>query len=64
MDGEWPVGDENTWKAALKAQDIDPDDAQEVANTVVKHVTTTLARQAINLDDVSACTLVHLDHTR
>ena len=54
IEGNWPVGDESTWKAALDAQEVDPEDTQEVANTIVKHVTTTLARQALNLDDVSA----------
>lgn len=54
LEGEWPIGDEATWKTALKAQEVDPDDAQDVANSVVRHVTTSLARQAFNLDDVSA----------
>ena len=49
------MGDENTWKTALKADEIDPDDVQGVANSVVRHVTTTLARQAGNLDTVGCC---------
>ena len=49
---EWPLGDENTWKAALRAEEVDADDVQGVANTVVRHVTTTLARQAANMDTV------------
>jgi len=53
MENEWPIGDESTWKTAIKAQEIDAEDPQDVANTVVRHVTTTLARQAFNLDDVS-----------
>ena len=53
MDQEWPLGDENTWKQALKSQAVDPDDAQGVANMIVRHTTTTLARQAFNMDDVS-----------
>ena len=54
VDGEWPLGDEATWKTALKAEEVDPEDSQAVANTVVRHVTTTLARQAINMNTVSA----------
>lgn len=42
------------WKTALKAEEVDKEDVQGVANTVVRHVTTTLARQAINLDDLAA----------
>lgn len=53
IDDEWPLGDETTWKQALKSQTVDPDDAQAVANTIVRHTTTTLARQAFNMDDVS-----------
>jgi hypothetical protein len=53
-EGEWPLGDEATWKNALKANEVDEDDVQGVASTVVKHVTTTLARQAFNLNDVSS----------
>jgi starch phosphorylase len=53
IEGEWPIGDEDTWKTALKAQTVDPDDPQDVANSVVRHVTTSLARQAFNIDDVS-----------
>lgn len=49
---EWPMGDEQTWKTALKSEDVDPDDVQGVANSVVRHVTTTLARQAANMDTV------------
>lgn len=52
-DEEWPLGDESTWKTALKANEVDTQDPQAVANNVVRHVTTTLARQAINLDTVS-----------
>jgi hypothetical protein len=44
MEDEWPVGDETTWKEALKALDIDPEDTQAVATTVVRHVTTTWFR--------------------
>ena len=54
MEDEWPVGDETTWKEALKALDIDPEDTRAVATTVVRHVTTSLARQAANVDDVRA----------
>ncbi|KAK1922468.1 carbohydrate phosphorylase-domain-containing protein [Papiliotrema laurentii] len=54
MEDEWPVGDETTWKEALKALDIDPEDTQAVATTVVRHVTTSLARQAANVDDLAA----------
>jgi starch phosphorylase len=50
---EWPLGDESTWKEALKAQTVDPENAQEVANSIVRHTTTTLGRQAFNMDDVS-----------
>jgi starch phosphorylase len=38
----------------LKAQTVDPDDSQAVANTIVRHTTTTLGRQAFNMDDVSS----------
>ena len=51
---EWPLGDESTWKEALKAQTVDPESAQEVANSIVRHTTTTLGRQAFNMDDVRA----------
>lgn len=54
VDEEWPLGDESTWKKALKAQTVDPDDSQAVANTIVRHTTTTLARQAFNMDEVSS----------
>ena len=56
MEDEWPIGDEETWKIALEKEKLDPDDVQGVANTVVRHVTTSLARQAFNLDDVSSIT--------
>lgn len=49
----WPLGDESTWKTAIKAEELDPEDVQGVANTVVRHVSTTLARQAANMDTVS-----------
>ena len=52
MDDEWPLGDEKTWRTALDAEDIDQSDTQAVANNVVRHVTTSLARQASNLDNV------------
>lgn len=58
VDEEWPLGDESTWKKALKAQAVDPDDSQAVANTIVRHTTTTLARQAFNMDDVSPTLLL------
>ncbi|WVQ93324.1 hypothetical protein IAU59_000392 [Kwoniella sp. CBS 9459] len=54
MENEWPIGDETTWKKALKAMEFDHEDEQEVANTVVRHVTTSLARQAYNIDTVAA----------
>jgi starch phosphorylase len=47
-----PIGDPQVWKTALKAEEVDTNDVQAVANTVVRHVTTTLARQAANLDEV------------
>lgn len=53
-DEEWPLGDESTWKKALKAQTVDPDDSQAVANTIIRHTTTTLARQAFNMDEVGS----------
>ncbi|WVO18296.1 hypothetical protein L204_106011 [Cryptococcus depauperatus] len=52
--GEWPVGNEQTWRTAIKAMDIDQQNAQEVANTIVRHVNTTLGRQAYNVDEVAA----------
>ncbi|KAK8843410.1 hypothetical protein IAR55_007067 [Kwoniella newhampshirensis] len=54
MEGEWPIGDEKTWKSALKAMEIDKENPQDVANTVVRHVTTSLARQAGNMDTLAA----------
>lgn len=51
---ESPIGDPDVWRTALKAEDVDKEDIQGVANTVVRHVTTTLARQAVNMDDVSS----------
>ena len=51
-DEDWTMGDEKTWKTALKADEVDPNDVQGVANSVVRHVTTTRARQAGNLDTV------------
>ncbi|RXK39024.1 starch phosphorylase [Tremella mesenterica] len=54
MEGEWPIGDEDTWKTALKAEEMEPNDVQGVANRVVRHVTTTLARQAFNVDELAA----------
>jgi starch phosphorylase len=54
---EWPIGDESTWKTALESEEVDPDDVQGVANSVVRHVTTTLARQAANMDTVSRAPL-------
>lgn len=61
MEDEWPLGDKETWKTALKAQSVDPEDPQAVANTIVRHATTTLARQAFNMDDVSSGRIT--DHT-
>ncbi|BEI91712.1 uncharacterized protein CcaverHIS019_0405320 [Cutaneotrichosporon cavernicola] len=51
---ESPIGDPSVWAEALKANDVDTTDTQQVANTVVRHVTTTLARQAANLDELAA----------
>jgi starch phosphorylase len=51
---EWPIGDESTWKTALDANEVQPDDTQGVANNIVRHVTTSLARQAGNLDELAA----------
>ncbi|KAJ9110464.1 hypothetical protein QFC19_001590 [Naganishia cerealis] len=48
----WPIGDEKTWKDALAADE--ERDAESVAKHVVHHVSTTLARQAFNLDDAGA----------
>lgn len=48
----YPIGDPQTWKTAIAAEKIEKDDVQGVANNVVRHVTTTLARQANNLDEV------------
>ncbi|WVW79209.1 hypothetical protein I302_101175 [Kwoniella bestiolae CBS 10118] len=54
MEDEWPIGDEKTWKTALKDMEFDHEDEQEVANTVVRHVSTSLARQAYNIDAIAA----------
>jgi starch phosphorylase len=54
VEDESPIGDPKVWKEALKANDVDTQDTQQVANTVVRHVTTTLARQAANLDELAA----------
>ncbi|KAI5452290.1 Non-essential glycogen phosphorylase [Naganishia albida] len=48
----WPIGDEKTWKDALAADE--EKDVDSVARHVVHHVSTTLARQAFNLDDAGA----------
>lgn len=47
-----PIGDPLVWSTALRAEEVEKDDVQGVANSVVRHVTTTLARQAINMDEV------------
>ena len=52
-DAEWPIGDKSTWQTAMRAEAVDPENTQDVANSIVRHVTTTLARQAINVDTVS-----------
>lgn len=51
---DFPVGEPEVWKTALKSEEVDKDDVQGVANTVVRHVTTTLARQASNIDELAA----------
>jgi starch phosphorylase len=61
MENEWPVGDETTWKTALQTNNVAEDDVQGVANTVVRHVTSTLARQAANMDNVSTYDRISLD---
>ncbi|KAJ9097299.1 hypothetical protein QFC21_004968 [Naganishia friedmannii] len=48
----WPIGDEKTWKDALAADE--EKDTDSVTRHVVHHVSTTLARQAFNLDDAGA----------
>jgi hypothetical protein len=45
----------------MESEEIDPDDTQAVANTVVRHVTTTLARQAHNLDTVGCSDSIPFD---
>ncbi|KAL7421344.1 Non-essential glycogen phosphorylase [Cryptotrichosporon argae] len=50
----WPIGDATTWRTALEADKVKPNDVQGVANGVVRHVTNTLARQAINVDELAA----------
>ena len=37
----------------MKAQTVDGEDSQAVANSIVRHTTTTLGRQAFNMDEVS-----------
>ncbi|WVQ81442.1 hypothetical protein IAT38_003566 [Cryptococcus sp. DSM 104549] len=54
IEGEWPIGDESTWKTAFKEMEIDKEDPQDVANTIVRHVATSLARQPANIDEVGA----------
>jgi hypothetical protein len=47
------LGDEQTWKTALKDLKIDREDVQAVADNIVRYTTKTLARQAFNMDEVS-----------
>ncbi|ORX39038.1 carbohydrate phosphorylase-domain-containing protein [Kockovaella imperatae] len=53
-DEDWPIGDKTTWQTAMQAEEVDPENTQDVANSIVRHVTTTLARQAINVDTLAA----------
>lgn len=52
MPGEWPIGDELTWREGKKAMEIDKENPQDVANTIVRHVNTSLGRQVYNVDEV------------
>ncbi|KIR52496.1 starch phosphorylase [Cryptococcus gattii Ru294] len=54
MPGEWPIGDELTWREGKKAMEIDKENPQDVANTIVRHVNTSLGRQVYNVDEVAA----------
>ncbi|KDN36371.1 hypothetical protein RSAG8_10879, partial [Rhizoctonia solani AG-8 WAC10335] len=47
----WPLGDEKTWKAGIRGVSTTK---EEIANRIVNHVQTTIARQAYNLDDQGA----------
>ncbi|KAF9526240.1 glycogen phosphorylase [Crepidotus variabilis] len=48
---KWPLGDEKTWKGALR--DVDKD-VPEITKSFVNHVQTSLARQPYNLDTLGA----------
>lgn len=48
----WPIGDEKTWKDALR--DDEEKDVKTLASHVVHHVTATLARQPFTADDAVA----------
>lgn len=50
----WPVGDEATWKQALERDLHTTDTVPGITYAVVHHVTTTLARQAWNVDEEAA----------
>ncbi|TYJ55309.1 hypothetical protein B9479_004032 [Cryptococcus floricola] len=54
MPGEWPIGDEDTWRKSLADLKIDPDNTQDVATSIVRHINTSLGRQAYNVDEVAA----------
>ncbi|KAG7562385.1 hypothetical protein FFLO_02165 [Filobasidium floriforme] len=59
---KWPIGDEKTWKDALKADE--EKDVKSIAAHVVHHVSTTLARQPFNANDsvaYQACALAIRD---
>ncbi|QRW23132.1 starch phosphorylase [Rhizoctonia solani] len=47
----WPRGDEKVWKAGIRGVSTTK---EEIANRIVNHVQTTIARQAYNLDDQGA----------
>lgn len=48
----WPVGDEQTWRKALK--DDKETSVETVIGHTVHHITTTLARQPSNIDELGA----------
>ncbi|KAJ7070808.1 glycosyltransferase family 35 protein [Mycena amicta] len=48
---KWPLGDEKTWKNALRGVETDVD---SLTKSVVNHVQTSLSRQPYNLDKLGA----------
>ncbi|KAF7307131.1 Alpha-1,4 glucan phosphorylase [Mycena indigotica] len=48
---KWPLGDEKTWKSALRGVEAD---VESLTKSIVNHVQTSLSRQPYNLDKLGA----------